>query len=434
MAFDNFTVNVVSFPATAGFDWTLDNPQAILNITPNAGYSIDANNFSAISTLPSYVSNVTFAQNGVNIDCTIVYNSPSIMPPVDVVISLCIQGYATETPIVIIGTTKSGGLTNVSIPAPGDFPISFSGSGEWNSSLTVFTQAVVASTGYYFQTMPNLAIVKGNLNEYTVTNIKTFDSENRLIQVVFSVSYKFPVDDVSGDEFVLTANAIQYYNPPVKIVSYSFNSQNVIQQAGETRTFTIYGIEGANWDLRCNYTPGNISIVSTSGIIDATGQAVVSVVFPATTNVNRTYNFTLTGDLATNFNTANGQTSTPFVTQYIQSSLSLVFTTTSANVTPGAAAVRYYQPFGLSLFATYTVTATSNQSFTVANNPPPGLEWTGQGTPVSPQDFMYSMQSQTFVVNNLVSPATLTATVVVEVVVPGSVSKTSTLDLDNVLI
>ena len=133
MAFDNFTVNVVSFPATAGFDWTLDNPQAILNITPNAGYSIDANNFSAISTLPSYVSNVTFAQNGVNIDCTIVYNSPSIMPPVDVVISLCIQGYATETPIVIIGTTKSGGLTNVSIPAPGDFPISFSGSGEWNS-------------------------------------------------------------------------------------------------------------------------------------------------------------------------------------------------------------------------------------------------------------------------------------------------------------
>tara|TARA_B110000902_G_scaffold156394_1_gene179349 strand:+ start:1855 stop:3159 length:1305 start_codon:yes stop_codon:yes gene_type:complete len=434
MAFDNFTVNVVSFPETAGNDWTLDNPQVILNITPNAGYSIDANNFSAISTLPSYVSNVTFTQNGVNIDCIIVYNSPSIMPPVDVVIALCIQGYATETPIIIIGTTKSGGLTNVSIPVPGDFPISFNGSGEWDSSLTVFTQAVVASTGYYFQTMPNLAIAKGNLSEYTVTNIKTFDSENRLIQVVFSVSYKFPAGDVSGDEFVLTANAIQYYNPPVKIVSYRFNSQNVIQQAGETRTFTIYGIEGANWDLRCNYTPGNISIVNTSGIIDATGQAVVSVVFPATTNVNRTYNFALTGDLATNFNTANGQTSTPFVTQYIQSSLSLVFTSTDPAITEGPAVLRYYQPFGLSLFATYTVTATSTQSFTVANNPPPGLEWTGQGTPVSPGDFMYSMQSQTFVVNNLASPATLTATVVVEVVVPGSVSKTSTLDLDNVLI
>ena len=434
MAFDTFTVNVVSFPETAGNDWTLDNPQVILNITPNAGYSIDANNFSAISTLPSYVSNVTFAQNGVNIDCTIVYNSPSIMPPVDVVISLCIQGYATETPIVIIGTTKSGGLTNVSIPAPGDFPISFSGSGEWNSSLTVFTQAVVASPGYYFQTMPNLAIVKGNLNEYTVTNIKTFDSENRLIQVVFSVSYKFPVDDVSGDEFVLTANAIQYYNPPVKIVSYSFNSQNVIQQAGETRTFTIYGIEGANWDLRCNYTPGNISIVSTSGIIDATGQAVVSVVFPATTNVNRTYNFTLTGDLATNFNTANGQTSTPFVTQYIQSSLSLVFTTTSVHVTPGAAAVRYYLPYSASQTVVYTVTATSNQTFTIANDPPPALAWTGQDPPTPPQDFNYTMISQTFEVNNLSSPATLTATVVVNVNTPGSISKTSTLDLDNVLI
>ena len=434
MAFENFTVNVVSFPATLGLDWTNSYAQVFLTITPDPGYSIDANNFSAINTLPNYVSSVTFTQNGANIDCTIVYTSPSIMPATDVLIALCIQGYASEAPIIIGGTTKSGGLTNVSIPAPGDFPISFNGSGEWDSSLTVFTQAVVASTGYYFQTMPNLAIAKGNLSEYTVTNIKTFDSENRLIQVVFSVSYKFPVDDVSGDEFVLTANAIQYYNPPVKIVSYRFNSQDVIQQAGETRTFTIYGIEGANWDLRCNYTPGNISIVNTSGIIDATGQAVVSVVFPGTTNVNRTYNFALTGDLATNFNTANGQTSTPLVIQYIQSSLSLVFTSTDLAITTGPAALRYYQPFGLSLFATYTVTATSNQTFTVANNPPPGLEWTGQGVPVSPQDFMYSMQSQTFVVNNLASPATLTATVVVEVVVPGSMSKTSTLDLDNVLI
>jgi hypothetical protein len=298
----------------------------------------------------------------------------------------------------------------------------------------VFTQAVVASPGYYFQTMPNLAIAKGNLNEYTVTNIKTFDSENRLIQVVFSVSYKFPVDDVSGDEFVLTANAIQYYNPPVEITGYQFDLSTPIAQGGETRTFTIYGIEGANWDLRCNYTPGNISIVNTSGIIDATGQAAVSVVFPATTNVNRTYNFALTGDLATSFNTVNGQTSTPLVIQYVQSSLSLAFTSTNAAVNPGPPVVRYYLPYSTSQKVIYTVTATSTQTLTVADNPPPALAWTGQGTPVPPQDFDYDMESQTFVVNNLSVPSTLTATVVVDINVPGSVSKASTLDLDNVLI
>ena len=437
MAFDNFTVNVVSFPATAGNDWTLDNPQAILNITPNAGYSIDANNFSAISTLPSYVSNVTFAQNGVNIDCIIVYNSPSIMPSVDVVIALCIQGYATETPIVIIGTTKSGGLTNVSIPVPGDFPISFSGSGEWDSSLTVFTQAVVASTGYYFQTMPNLAIVKGNLNEYTVTNIKTFDSENRLIQVVFSVSYKFPVDDVSGDEFVLTANAIQYYNPPVEITSYQFNSTNVINTGGETRIFTIYGAEGANWDLQCVYTPGNINIVNTSGVIDAKERVDVSVVFPATVSTNRTFTFTLTGDLAASFDTANGQTSTPFVSQYKLSSLGLVFSTTDAAITVGPASLINYAPYATSGNFLYVVTATSTSPFVRSTIKGDGSYfWSNQGTPVAPQNFEFDMVSQEITINN--SPvfggtSTLSATVIVNVVTAGNIDATSTLNLDDIL-
>ena len=434
MAFDNFTVNVVSFTETAGTDWTIANPSVLLTITPDAGYTIIAANFSPITPLPTYVSSVVFTQNGLNVDCVITYDSPSVMPSINVLISLCIQGYASETPIIIAGTAESGGITNVSMPAAGDLPLNFSSSGTWDTTTTVFTQAVVALAGYYFATTPNLSISQGSRKDYTVTSTESFDSENRLVQVTFSVSYKFPADNVSGDTLTLTANAVQYYNPPVKIVSYRFNSQNVIQQAGETRTFTIYGIAGANWNLQCVYTPGNINIVNTSGTIDATGQAVVNVVFPATTNVNRTYNFALTGDLATNFNTANGQTSTPFVIQYIQSSLSLVFTSTDTAITTGPAALRYYQPFGLSLFATYTVTATSNQTFTVANNPPPGLEWTGQGVPLSPQDFLYSMQSQTFVVNNVASPATLTATVVVEVTVAGSVSKTSTLDLDNVLI
>lgn len=434
MAFDNFTVNVVSFSETAGTDWTIANPSVLLTITPDAGYTIIAANFSPITPLPTYVSSVVFTQNGLNVDCVITYDSPSVMPSINVLISLCIQGYASETPIIIAGTAESGGITNVSMPAAGDLPLNFSSSGAWDTNATVFTQAIVALAGYYFPTTPTLSINQGNRKNYTVTSVESFDSENRLVQVTFSVSYKFPADNVSGDTLTLTANAVQYYSPPVKITGYQFNTQNVIAQGGETRAFTIYGIAGANWNLQCVYTPGNVNIVNTSGTIDATGQAVVNVVFPATTNVNRTYNFALTGDLATSFNTANGQTSTPFVTQYIQSSLSLVFTTTSVHVTPGAAAVRYYLPYSASQTVVYTVTATSNQTFTIANDPPPALAWTGQDPPTPPQDFNYTMISQTFEVNNLSSPATLTATVVVNVNTPGSISKTSTLDLDNVLI
>lgn len=433
MAFDNFTVNVVSFIETAGTDWTIANPSVSLTITPDAGYVIDAINFSPIAPLPTYVNSVVFTQNGLNIDCVITYTSPSVMPSVDVLISLCIQGYAEPSTIVISGVLK-GNTSSVSIPASGDLPRNYSGSGEWNTSLQVLTQAVTASTGYYFATLPVLSLSIGNLKNYTITSVKTFDAKNRLIQVVFSVSYKFPEATVTGDLFVLTANAIQYPNPPVKIVAYQFNSQYVISQGGETRTFTIYGIEGANWNLQGVYTPGNINIVNASGTIDATGQAVVSVVFPATTNVNRTFTFTLTGDLAASFNTANGQTSTPSVVQYVQSSLSLVFTSTNAAITVGPAAVRYYLPYTGRRVAEYIVTATSTQTLTVANNPPPAIAWSGQGTPTPPVDYDYEMTGQTFVVNNLTSPSTLTATIIVDVAVAGATSKTSTLDLDNVLI
>ena len=437
MAFNNFTVNVVSFSETAGDDWTIANPSVSLTITPDTGYSIDVINFSAITPLPSYVNTVVFNQNGNNIDCVITYTTPSVMPSADVLVSLCIQGYASEIPIVVVGTAVSGGLTNVSTPAPGDLPLSFSSNGEWDTSSTVFTQPVIASPGYYFVTKPNLSINQGNRKDYTITSVESTDSEGRLVQVTFSVSYKFPVDNVSGDEIVLTANAIQYYDPPVEITSYQFNSANVINTGGETRTFTIYGIEGANWDLQCVYTPGNINIVNTSGTIDATGQAVVSVVFPATVSVNRTFNFTLTGDLASSFNTANGQTSTPFVAQYKLSSLGLVFSTTDAAVTVGPISNINYFPFVNVPRIVYTVTATSTSPFVL--NPTPvakGLNWSNQGTPVPPQDFEFTMISQEFTINNSLivgGVSTLTATVVVSVAVAGIVDATSTLDLDDIL-
>ena len=436
MAFDNFTVNVVSFSETAGTDWTIANPSVSLTITPDAGYAISAINFSPITPLPTYVNSVVFTQNGLNIDCVITYTSPSIMPSIDVLISLCIQGYAERSTIVISGVLK-GNTSNVSIPASGDLPRNYSGSGEWDTSLQVLTQAVTASTGYFFATLPVLSLSIGNLKNYTITSVKTFDAKNRLIQVVFSVSYKFPEATVTGDLFVLTANAIQYYNPPVKITSYQFNNTDVINTGGETRTFTIYGIEGANWNLQCVYTPGNINIVNASGTIDATGQAVVSVVFPATVSVNRTFTFTLTGDLATSFNTANGQTSTPFVPQYKLSTLGLVFSSTDAAVTVGPISNISYFPFVNVPRIVYTVTATSTSSFVL--NPTPvakGLNWSNQGTPVAPQDFEFNMVSQVFTINNSLTAggtSTLTATVVVSVDVAGIVDATSTLDLDDIL-
>lgn len=437
MAFENFTVNIVSFTETAGDDWTQNNPSVSLTITPNTGYSIDVINFSAITPLPSYVNTVVFNQNGANIDCVITYNTPSIMPSADVLVSLCIQGYASETPIIVVGTAVSGGLTNVSTPAPGDLPLSFSSSGDWDTSATVFTQAVIASPGYFFPTAPNLSINQGKRKDYTITSVESLDSEGRLVQVTFSVSYKFPVDNTSGDEIILTANAIEYYDPDVEITSYQFNNTNVVNAGGETRTFTIYGIEGANWDLQCVYSPGNINIVNTSGTIDATGQAVVNVVFPATVSVNRTFTFTLTGDLASTFDTANGQTSTPFVAQWKLSTLSLVFSSTDTAITVGPAYLINYAPYATNGEFLYTVTATSTSPFIKDNIKGDGSYfWTNQGTPAPPQNFEFNMVSQELTINNSLTvggTSTLTASVVVSVAVAGNTDATSTLDLDDIL-
>ena len=55
MAFSNFTVNVVSFNETVGVDWAQAHPSVTLIITPNAGYEINATNFSPKNPLPPFV-------------------------------------------------------------------------------------------------------------------------------------------------------------------------------------------------------------------------------------------------------------------------------------------------------------------------------------------------------------------------------------------
>ena len=428
MAFNNFTVNIVSFDETAGVDWTMDNPSVVLTLTPDPGYSISAFNFAPTSPLPTYVSSVTFTQNGSNIDCVINYTVPSVMPSADVLISLCATGYAEAITISVSGTIKDCGITNTKIPKVGNLPISYSGSGDWNTTSTVFTQAVEASTGFFFQTEPILALSIGIASDYTITSIKTYNLNNQLTQIVFTVTYTFPVATVTGDEFCLIANAISIYNPAVKITSYKFNLTSIF--AGSiTRSFVINGIEGANWALQCNYTPGNINIVNTSGVIGVDGLSVVTVIFPASA-VNRTYTFALTGDLAANFDTSLGQTSTPIVYQYVQSTLGFQFSSTNASITVGAAATRNYLPTTQNQNNQFVITASSTSDFVLVSTPPSG-NWSNQALANQPADYDLSVLSQAFVINNTPAAKTLTATIQVNVGFAGVNNLTSILDLDN---
>jgi len=179
----------------------------------------------------------------------------------------------------------------------------------------------------------------------------------------------------------------------------------------------------------CTATPGNTNIVNTSGTIDSTGQALVNVIFPATT-INQTYTFVLTGNLASSFDTPNGQPSTIVVNQYINTTLSCGFTSTNTNVTVGAADSNTFIP-GDEIFNrdfTYTVSATSTANFVIAN-PITVQNWSNQAS-IFP-NYEFNINSQTITIDNVPATKTLTAVLDVTIYSTGTPSLLSTLDLDN---
>jgi hypothetical protein len=260
---NNFSVTVVTFDAVAGVDFTQNNPSVVLLLTPDSGYTLTATDFAATSPLPNYVSSAVFSQNGLNVNCVVNYISPSIMPAADILVDVCGTGFAVETNLTLSGTIKSCGISNVSSPAAGYLPSAYTGSGAFGTSAIVISQTVTASTGFYFDTEPSLSLTIGVIHNYTITSVKTYNTEGLLTQIIFTVNYTFPANNVTGDEFCLIARATSIYNPPTEIQSYSFNTSAIIS-SGETRTFTINGIEGANWNLVALANVGGANIVNTS--------------------------------------------------------------------------------------------------------------------------------------------------------------------------
>ena len=441
MAFNNFTVSVVSFNETAGVDWTIAQPSVSLLITPDTGYTVTAADFTPITPLPTYVSSVVFNQNGLNVDCVITYIAPSIMPSADVLISLCIQGSAVEKQICVAGVISQCDVSNTKLPVPGGADVPYSLCGTVGSTGTITsTYQVTANTTYYYPTAPTLAVVIGDPNNYTITDVKTYDASGNLIDVVFTVTYTFPLNDVTGDKICLTANAVQIYNPPVKITSYSFPiangaGGNNISFGGQTDNFTVNGVEGANWAL--NVVSNSLAtIINTSGTLDSTGTFVIPITFPAVT-ASATYTVTLTGDLASTFCTVapyvpclTGQPSVFTLNQYFYSNLSFAFTSTNSNITPDAATVITLLP-GTPTPAPFQVIVTGSSTSILAVDSIPALsDWTNQNSS-TPGNYVFNVIASSFTVDNSTVPSIITSELSVNINTVGTSNTQSTLDLDQ---
>ena len=429
---DNFTVTIVSFPVAAGADFSISNPTAVLLLEPLVGYAINASNFTATSPLPNYVSGVVFTQSGANIECTITYLSPSIMPTANVFVDVCATGYAEEAGVTVSGTFNQCGVTNTSLPTPGQGAVAYSGSGNFGESLMVYTQTVTSTSGFYFETMPILAVTTGNINDYAISSTKTYNPAGQLTQVVFKVTYTFTDVSASGDSLCLTANASEIYNPTVEITSYTY-PYSTFDQGGQTTSFTVFGITGADYALNVT-TSGGTSIYSTSGIISSTGSATLSITIPSV-SAEECYTFTLTGDLAASFDTSAGQPSFFTMCQFVETTLDFNFVTTLSNITVVSNTSRSFIPFSIqpTVPYSYTVVASSSEPIILISTPPV-TAWTNQGGGYTPSDPTYNQvvnPSSTYVIDNVSVPRTLTANLLVTVNQAGSIDMTSILDLDT---
>ena len=439
MAFNNFTVNIVSFNEVAGTDWAIDNPSVVLTITPDSGYEVYAANFSPILPLPPYVNSVVFTQNGANIDCSINYSSPSIMPALDVLVALCVNGFASLIGLSVSGTVDYN-TVNTSQPVPSITTESYNGVGSFNTTSQVENIAVVATDGYYFPVPPTASLDIGALADYSIAPTLTNDSAGNLIQVNFAVNYTFPNYSVTGDRIVVTANAAEIYSPSIKIQSYSMNLANVIV-SGETRPITIYGITGAAWQLQVTESVGGTTIGQFSGTIDSSGSATESIVFPLST-VNVDYTFTLTGDLANTFCTVapyipclTGQPSVWQIRQYTAQDVSFNLTSTFSSITIGAADTKSFTPLGTPGITAYSVSASkpgSSQDF-IFNTTPINTDWSNQnGTnPITDQAVQTPL---TIDVNNSSDPKTLVISLNTNISEVGTQPLLSVLNLDNFLL
>ena len=307
----NFSVECFHSPSPVPVGEPIADYQTVtLTLVPDEGYVIDAANFSAISPLPSYVSSVTFSQseqNASNITCAVNLTPGAVMPAFDINIDLCISGRAEFLNYCVSGTVvwnKLGFVTPASLNSP------YSLCGSYEQVSNVFTQAISADAGYYFEEAPTIQLSSGNINDYTVSTENVLDSSGNIITTIFTVNYTFPNQNVTNDLWTINGVAQIIYVPTIKITNYNISTAAFPAQGG-FRYDTIYGAPGANFTLNASadildtgaLTPIEFEPIfgaSVSGVIGADGTFPVGVKIPNVTS-NASYTITISGDLQNPF-------------------------------------------------------------------------------------------------------------------------------------
>jgi hypothetical protein len=275
------------------------SPTAVITISPLAGYTATAADFSTTSPLPDYVQSVAFTQDGENVLCTVTFVSNAIMPSSNVTIPLCVIGSADIAKITIAGTF----IANVGSNVTGDASGSYSDSGAFGETELMLTKTYTADSGYKL-TSTGMQVVVGNQNNYSIEQTPTYDIDGNLTSIAYSAYYTYPNQSVAGDKLaIFQVSAQEIFVKPQYVTNYQFPHSSV-SGSGATLIYYVYGQEGATFSLNVtaangsNFTPANNVTIPANGIYE------VEIDFPniyGLTYQSETYTLTISGDLHPDF-------------------------------------------------------------------------------------------------------------------------------------
>jgi hypothetical protein len=309
MALVNCTINSQSLTKTAGAQIGSDNAQLV--ITPNDGFVVTAGDFTNNTGVLSGVSSISLSDSGTpgtignTVLVSVDLDDTFTMPSSDTNIVIDIDGSAQLAQFSLTGnynilqenTTSSNGNT------------SYTATGNYNQTVSVFTKTITASANYYFKNLPYYYIDSNYENNYTVTEVNTTDSNGNVTAVTFTVTFLMPNENVSGDTIYFVANASPLTIVLEEIYSYAIATAN-IPSNGVIRNLELLGNPNADfnitietnngvapfntYDFTTNEFTSDVTSLGAS-VMPAQGFVAYDIFFPP--SAADVYKITLSGDL-----------------------------------------------------------------------------------------------------------------------------------------
>jgi len=265
---NNYSVSVVKFTVPEATAVSGTQASALLTIIPNPGYTATASDFSLSGGYSdAAVDTVVFSQAGLNVSCLVTFAVGFVMPSDNYEIGLCVTGDAAVLSIALTVIVNASVASNITGDG-NEVNTIYGVTGSLGDTTTVFARTYTADSG--FQLNPSASLVIGNQSNYNLIQTPTYNVNNNLTSITYTVNYTFPNFNVSGDSWNFTINSVAERLPePVEVTSYSLLPE-IVSSRGANINWNIFGEPGATYSA--SMTDGvTVLPIATGSVIGSSG-------------------------------------------------------------------------------------------------------------------------------------------------------------------